>query len=88
MLISEYERIRLILVRNWDPIGVKGFDSFDEQNESEYDSYARDISELISRGGSENELKRYLLWAETHIEAGTSRSRIDRVARLILSQLP
>jgi hypothetical protein len=80
----EYDDIRLILLRNWDPIGINGLYSFDERYDTEYDSYAREIHSLILAGCKKVDVEKYLSWAEEYIGAGISSSRIRRVSSLIL----
>jgi hypothetical protein len=84
---SNYEIIRHLLIVGWDPIGVKRFESFEEDSETEYNSYAIDISDLVASGADRVDIEEYLSWAEKHIDAGTSRSRIKRVAKLICESL-
>lgn len=67
MSIEEYRsrsirvEIRHVLMRKWDPIGVR-----EEPNaQDEYDSYIDDVFALIVKRASENEIAKYLLWVET-----------------------
>jgi len=53
-----YEKIRTILLHDWDPIGVS--DLPDAQDE--YDSYVHPISEMLNQGKSVNEIYTYLRW--------------------------
>jgi hypothetical protein len=53
-----YEKIRTILLHDWDPIGVS--DLPDAQDE--YDSYVHPISEMLNQGKSVNEIYTYLQW--------------------------
>jgi len=49
--------IRTILLRIWDPIGVK-----DEQNaQDEYDSYIEGTYELLLKGATERQVNEHLL---------------------------
>lgn len=79
----KYDAIRRILITKWDPIGVADFNSFDESNETEYNSYAGEIYNIVCSGAGTDDIEKYLSWAETYIGAGTSPSRIKRVAKLI-----
>jgi len=49
-------RIRSVLNRDWDPIGGCPAD--------EYDVYADRIASMIARNATNDELMRYLEWAE------------------------
>ena len=84
---STYNAIRSILIRNWDPIGVADFEPFNEEEDTEYNSYAIEIYDLVISGASDKEIEKYLFWAENHIGAGTSPSRIKRVTKLIFGTL-
>ena len=53
-------QIREILMREWDPIGVKDV----PQAQDEYDMYIGEIYELLSRRASEKELSDHLLRIE------------------------
>jgi hypothetical protein len=53
--------IRQVLMRDWDPIGVR-----DEPNaQDEYDSYIGRVYSLIAKRASEEEIAQYLLSVET-----------------------
>ncbi len=54
-------KIHNILLRDWDPIGVR---SFSEAND-EYDSYINDILVILAKGGGVDEIFNFLVWAET-----------------------
>jgi hypothetical protein len=85
MAVYFYSVVRSTLIKDWDPIGVRSFNSFDEDSESEYDSYATDITAILSEGGGLKEVKKYLFWAEDHIGLDVSPDRIERVARLLIA---
>ena len=55
------ESIRLILLKDWDPIGVQKF----PEAQDEYDGYVGGVYGILSRGASENDISRYLLHIET-----------------------
>lgn len=54
------QKVRSILLHDWDPIGVSKLDGALD----EYDLYARSLSDMLLAGASEEELYRYLAWAE------------------------
>ncbi|PVE55365.1 hypothetical protein [Rhizobium rhizogenes] len=54
------QKVRTILLHDWDPIGVSELDGALD----EYDLYARSLSDMLLAGASEDELYRYLAWAE------------------------
>ena len=84
--MSKFEEIRLILLRNWDPIGVAGFSSYNEATEDEYNGYARALEKLMSDGADESNVLDYLKWAE-EINMGLSfeQGRAVTVAALIMA---
>jgi hypothetical protein len=55
--------VRLILLREWDPLCVKLKGQYDEDIEDEYDGYAREIATMKSRNVSSDEIFAYLKWA-------------------------
>lgn len=54
------QKVRSILLHDWDPIGILDLDG----PLDEYDLYARSVSDMLLDGASEEELYRYLAWAE------------------------
>lgn len=54
------QKVRSILLHDWDPIGVSKLDGALD----EYDLYARSLSDMLLAGASEEELYGYLAWAE------------------------
>jgi hypothetical protein len=59
------ERVRLILLRDWDPIGITKKFSYNENAEDEYDRYASCIFNMITQGASRDEIFDYLKWVAT-----------------------
>jgi len=53
--------IRTILLKDWDPIGIKDI----PEAQDEYDSYISSIYELINSKKPESEFFEYLWWIET-----------------------
>lgn len=68
-------RIREILLRQWDPIGVAD----EPQAQDEYDSYAGEIESAVRAGRSASEIANHLVLIETD-EMGLSGDR-DRALR-------
>ena len=62
---SEFARVRLTLLRDWDPVGVASMTDYDETTDDEYDGYARHIVGLIAKRSSTQELLVHLGWAVT-----------------------
>ncbi len=52
--------VREVLRREWDPIGVYGFDGAD----NEYDSYIAPILRLLEKRASVDEIFEFLSWVE------------------------
>lgn len=59
--IEIQERIRQVLLHEWDPIGVSGM----EGPEDEYDAYVGEIYRLLASGASEHQIIEYLFEIET-----------------------
>lgn len=58
---SLQKAVRQVLLRDWDPIGVRD----EPQAQDEYDSYADHLCGMLSRGEGRLTLVRFLLTAET-----------------------
>ncbi len=56
-----YEKISLVLLREWDPIGIQDI----PEAQDEYNDYISPICELLVSGKSEHEIFSYLWWVET-----------------------
>ena len=54
-------RIIDILNRDWDPIGVMKLDNWPEY---EYDGYAGQLATMLRQNATEEEMLKYLEWAE------------------------
>ncbi|CAI1156666.1 MULTISPECIES: hypothetical protein [Serratia] len=54
----KYEKVRSILLHEWDPIGVGELDGAQD----EYDSYVQPVCEMIEQGKSEIDIYNYLCW--------------------------
>lgn len=77
-----FDRIRMLLWKHWDPIGIGPLESLDGA-EDEYDDFARDLARIVARNGSSEELEDYLAKAEDHIGVPRSKARIEKVAQLL-----
>jgi hypothetical protein len=62
---ADFERVRLILLHEWDPIGVTQMRDYKEATEDEYNGYAREIAAMLARGASFEDVFAYLKWAST-----------------------
>ncbi len=76
-----YEPVSLILLRDWDPIGV----SDTPEAQDEYDGYVLLICGMLMRHDSRQRLVDYLWWAESeHMGMPGDRARTEEIAdRLI-----
>ena len=54
------QKLREILLQEWDPIGVYGRGEADD----EYDTYVGKVQAMLADGASESELVRYLILIE------------------------
>ncbi len=78
---SYQEAIRLILLREWDPISVADV----PQAQDDYDSYISQIHGLLVRREPRYKMVDFLWWAETeHMGLYGNRQRTERVADLLL----
>jgi len=71
-MIAGLDALKLLLLNEWDPIGVRGAAGA----EDEYDSYAFDIFAMLKSGAGEDEIAAYLDGVET--EHMGLRLRADR----------
>ncbi len=55
------KEIRRILLKDWDPIGIKDI----AEAQDEYDTYVPAISQMITSHKSVHEIFEYLWWIET-----------------------
>ncbi len=62
---ADFQRVRLLLLREWDPIGIGQMRDYNEATEDEYDGYAREIAGMVARNASLDEVFAYLKWAST-----------------------
>ena len=77
--------VRDTLNKEWDPIGVYGLDdpAFENWPEDEYEGYAGKLSALLQQNAPDEELLKYLEWAEVeHMGVGRPFNR-ERAERLI-----
>ena len=74
-MIGELERIKSLLWKSWDPIGVNGSDGAQD----EYDSYAFAIFTMLHAGADQNSIADYLHRAVTE-NIGLSGNREAEVA--------
>jgi hypothetical protein len=82
-------RVREILLRDWDPIGVYGI----PEATDEYDAYAnRAYVMLMDEGATASEIAGYLFTVATEHMGLTDRGRLaersDQVAKLLVSLRP
>jgi hypothetical protein len=81
---AEFQRVRLILLHEWDPIGITRMRDYKEATEDEYDGYAREIAAMLGRGATASEILEYLKWAETrNMELPFSEVKARHAAELI-----
>jgi hypothetical protein len=76
------ERVREILFREWDPIGVNGYETCRE----EYDSYAPTLVRYLREGADEHRIAAHLTrLARDAMGLSVAADELDRrVARLLL----
>jgi hypothetical protein len=67
-------RLRDVLNRDWDPIGVAG----DGGVEDEYDGYMGKIAAMLRDNASDDELLAYLKWAEVENMGLGTAEQFDR----------
>lgn len=67
-------RLREVLNKDWDPIGVAG----DGGPDDEYDSYMGKIAAMLRDNASDEELIAYLKWAEVENMGLGSEEQFDR----------
>ena len=76
-----HEAIRVILLQDWDPIGV----SHIPEAQDEYDSYVNEVYGLLIRREPRHRLVDFLWWVETqHMGLRGSRQRTEQVADRLL----
>jgi hypothetical protein len=69
--------VRDLLRREWDPIGVFGFDGA----EDEYDSYVADVLRLIEKNATADEIFKFLSWVEVdHMGLPGNPARTKQIA--------
>jgi hypothetical protein len=56
-----YNKINIVLLEEWDPIGIKNI----PEAHDEYEAYAVPILKLLISGKREREIFKYLWWVET-----------------------
>jgi hypothetical protein len=74
-------RLKEVLNRDWDPIGVAG----DCGVQDEYDSYVGKIATLLRKNASDEEMLAYFKWAEVEHMGLGSEEQFDRHHDRILS---
>jgi hypothetical protein len=81
-------RVREILFREWDPIGVSGI----LEASNEYDSYADAAYVMLMEGGSASTIASYLLKVATEhmglADHGGLAEKSDHVAKLLVDLRP
>lgn len=81
----EFEKARLILLHEWDPLFVTKRRDYNESVEDEYNGYAREICDILAKRESFDEILAYLQWAETqNMGLPFSESKARRAAELLL----
>jgi hypothetical protein len=76
-----HEAIRLILLHEWDPIGVSQV----PEAQDEYDSYIHEIYGMLIRQESRANLIHHLWWIETqHMGLYGNRSRTEAIVDQLL----
>jgi hypothetical protein len=71
-------RIRNILIRKWDPIGVSEIPTAQD----EYDAYVQEVNRLISRRETCHVIFDYLWWVETkHMGLAGDRQKCESVSK-------
>ena len=58
--LGKWNAVRNILMKDWDPIGIKEF----QECQDEYDAYIPKILEFISGENKRENLEKYLSWIE------------------------
>ena len=77
-----HRKIHVILMEDWDPIGVRGI----PEAKDEYDAYASNVYRLLIHRAPEVELFEYLWWVETkHMGLPGDRQRTQIIARKLRS---
>ena len=90
-----WAQIREVLLREWDPIGVKSIrrefekrfpgEWADGAGDDEYDSYVREVFALLSSGAAEPEIAKYLASVEKEcMSQKPDLARAQSVARSLL----
>ncbi len=70
-------RIREILNRDWNPIGIG------DLPDDEYDDYVGKVAAIVNAGGSDQEILEYLTWAEAD-HMGFGKTNKERLGRVVL----
>jgi hypothetical protein len=74
-----YDRVRHIILHEWDPIGIQGYKDWPQD---EYDAYVPDVCQLLMRGASFEEVFSYMWWLETqHMGLPGERGRTEGFAK-------
>ncbi len=79
------DKVRSVLNRSWDPIGIAG------DVEDEYDSYIADIYEMLRVGSSPHDLAAHLLQIETEsmgLHGSPGLQRLEVARQLLALELP
>jgi hypothetical protein len=73
--------VRQILLRDWDPIGIKEV----PEAQDEYDSYVLKICGMLREGCSSDELYRHLRWIESeHMGLDGDESYTSTIAKKLM----
>jgi hypothetical protein len=77
-----FERIRDAILTEWDPIGIRGFKDWPED---EYDAYVPEVCELLLNRASFGQMFSYLWSLETeHMCLPGDRQRTEQFANYLL----
>lgn len=79
---SLQSKIKDVLLKEWDPIGVQGI----PEAQDEYDAYVASIYKLLISKKTENEIFDYLWWLETeHMGLIGDQQRTRLIVRRLIS---
>jgi hypothetical protein len=77
-----YDRVRHMILHEWDPIGIQGYVDWPQE---EYDSYVPDVCHLVLSGASFEDVFAYLSSLETqHMGLPGDRQRTEQFARRVI----
>jgi len=78
---SLYEHVRYVILNEWDPIGIRGF----EEAQDEYDSYVPEVCRLLEDNADLNSLFDYLWQLETgHMGLPGDRGKTTEISNRLI----